>query len=99
MHRTGLEAALKRRFGGTPAERRAVSRAAQDVADSARPSRDRGHAVTIPEILSTLDEAPADTSVVERWNWWMGAIDIAYSGYEEFTVRFVDDDEEADIQR
>jgi len=42
MDRQRLEKALAAEFGGTEAERRAVARAARDLADSGQPSRDRG---------------------------------------------------------
>jgi len=39
MDRQRLEKALAAEFGGTEAERRAVARAARDLADSGQPSR------------------------------------------------------------
>jgi len=47
-----LENALAEAFGGTEAERRAVARAAGDLADSGRPSEDRGHALTVPGVTT-----------------------------------------------
>lgn len=99
MDRTRLERALADEFGGTAAERRVVSRAATDLTDSGKPSRDRGHTLTVPETIRHLSDAPDDSSVVDRWNWWMGALDAAYGGYDYFTVRFVEDDEEAGLRR
>jgi len=80
-----LESALEREFGGTTAERRAVARAARDLADSGQPSRDRGHALTVPGVTDHLGDAPDGSSLVERWNWWLGALDVAYGGYDYFT--------------
>jgi hypothetical protein len=94
-----LENALAEAFGGTEAERRAVTRAACDLADSGRPSEDRGHALTVPGVIKHLNDAPDGSSVVERWNWWLGALEAAYGGYEYFNVRFVEDDEEAGLRR
>ncbi|MWV63948.1 hypothetical protein GRS48_03790 [Halorubrum sp. JWXQ-INN 858] len=94
-----LDAALAAEFGGTRAERRAVVRAARDLADSGKPSRDRGHALTVPGVVSHLSDAPDDASLVDRWNWWMGALDTAYGGYDYFTVRFLEGDEEAGLRR
>lgn len=94
-----LDGALEREFGGTAAERRAVARAARDLADSGRPSRDRGHALTVPGVIDNLGDAPEGSSVVERWNWWLGSLDVAYGGYDYFTVRFVEGDETAGLRR
>jgi hypothetical protein len=94
-----LENALAEAFGGTEAEQRAVARAAGDLADSGRPSEDRGHALTVPGVINHLGDAPDGSSVVERWNWWLGALDAAYGGYDYFMVRFVEGDEEAGLRR
>jgi len=94
-----LDVALSEEFGGDPDERRVITREARDLADSGKPKRDRGHALTVPDVLRHLSDAPDDSSLVERWNWWMGALDTAYGGYERFTVRVVPGDEEADLHR
>ncbi|GAB6879978.1 hypothetical protein JCM17823_22520 [Halorubrum gandharaense] len=94
-----FDAALEDAFGGTPAERRPIVRAARDLADAGKPSRDRGHALTPQGVVRNLADAPDGSSVVERWNWWMGALDAAYGGYDAFTVRFLSGDEEAELQR
>ncbi len=94
-----LDAALAEEFGGTDAERRAVVRAVRDLADSGKPSRDRGHGLTVPDVIRHLSDAPDEASLIDRWNWWMGALDAAYGGYDYFTVRFVEGDEEAGLRR
>ncbi len=94
-----LDAALAAEFGGTAAERRAIVRSARDLADSGKPSRDRGHALTVPDIIRHLSDAPDDSSLLNRWNWWMGALDVAYGGYDYFTVRFIEGDDEAELRR
>ena len=99
MDRKRLENALNEAFSGTEAQRRSVARAACDLADSGRPSEDRGHALTVPEVVDHLEDAPDGSSLVERWNWWLGALDAAYSGYDYFTVRFVEDDEATGLRR
>jgi hypothetical protein len=99
MDRQRLESALEAEFGGTEAERRAVSRAARDLVDSERPSEDRGHGLTVPGVVGHMEDAPDGSSLVERWNWWMGALDAAYGGYDYFTVRFVEDDEATGLRR
>ncbi|WP_435093125.1 hypothetical protein [Halorubrum sp. N11] len=99
MEQQRLENALESEFGGTEAGRRAVARAARDLADSGRPSRDRGHALTVPGVIDHLGDAPDGSSIAERWNWWLGALDAAYGGYDYFTVRFIEGDEEAGLRR
>ncbi|TKX77381.1 hypothetical protein EXE53_26885 [Halorubrum sp. SD626R] len=93
MDRRRLERELADAFGGTPEARRAVARAATDLADSGQPSRDRGHALTVPGVVANLEDAPDGLSVVDRWNWWIGALDVAYGGYDYFAVRVVADDD------
>lgn len=95
MDRRRLERELADTFGGTPAARRAVSRAATDLTDSERPSRDRGHTLTVPEVIANLEDAPDGLSVADRWNWWIGALDVAYGGYDYFAVRVVGSDDES----
>jgi hypothetical protein len=85
-----LDAALAERFGGTDAERRVVVRQARDLADSEKVARDRDAPLTIPEILDNLADAPEGDSLASRWNWWLGALEVAYGGYAEFQVRAVE---------
>jgi hypothetical protein len=40
----------------------------------------------VDEIVENLQDAP-DESVANRWNWWMGALEVAYGGYAEFQLR------------
>jgi hypothetical protein len=80
------------RFGGSAAERRVVARQASDLADSGKSTRDRGHPLTVEGVLANLADAP-DGGPAERWNWWLGALDVAYGGYTEFQVRRVPGEE------
>jgi hypothetical protein len=82
----GLDAALDREFGGTPGERRVVVRQAQDLADSGRFAADRGHPLSVEVVVENLADAP-DETIPDRWNWWLGALEVAYGGYEPFQVR------------
>jgi len=42
-------------------------------------------------VIDHLGDAPDGSSLVERWNWWLGALDAAYGDYYDyFTVRFVE---------
>jgi hypothetical protein len=50
-------------------------------------------------VIKHLGDAPDDSSLVDRWNWWLGALDVAYGGYDEFTVRFVEGDEQPGLRR
>lgn len=84
-----LQAALESAFGGTPAERRVVARQARDLADSGKHDADRGRPLTVEEIVENLDDAPDGESLPSRWNWWLGALDVAYGGYREFQVERV----------
>ncbi|GAB7090676.1 hypothetical protein JCM18237_09470 [Halorubrum luteum] len=94
-----LDTALAEAFGGTEAERRAVVRAARDLVDAEKPASDRGHALTVDDVVRNLSDAPDGSSVADRWNWWMGALEAAYGGYDYFTIRFTANDEEAGLRR
>lgn len=85
MNREVLMLHLRQAFGGTPAERRAVARAAGDLADSGQYRDDEGRELAPPEIIEHLADAPEDGPAA-RWNWWMGALDTAYGGYDRFRV-------------
>jgi len=82
-----LDRALDEAYEADPNERRAVVRGAVDLADDGRATRDRGEPLTVDVILDELDDAPADASLAGRWNWWLGAMEVAYGGYEPFQVR------------
>jgi hypothetical protein len=82
-----LDRALAAAFEGSDAERRVVIRQAIDLADSGQAREDRGRPLTVEEVVSNLADAP-DGSVASRWNWWLGALDVAYGGYEAFQVRW-----------
>jgi hypothetical protein len=84
-----LEAALESTFGGTEPERRVVARQARDLADSGKHDVDRGRPLTVDEVVENLEDAPEGTSLPSRWNWWLGALDVAYGGYREFQVERV----------
>jgi len=88
-----LAEALEDAFEGEPPEFRVVARQARDLADAGIVARDRGEPLTVQEIVSNLDDAPADSSVADRWNWWLGALETAYGGYRQFEVRTVPTEE------
>lgn len=78
----GLEAA----FGGSQAERDAVARAARDLDASDQVETDTESEVTAGRVIAELEDAP-DGGPADRWNWWIGALEIAYGGYAEYQVR------------
>lgn len=85
-----LDAALAETFDSSAAERRVVVRQARDLADSGKVARDRGTPLTVAEILDNLGDAPAGDSLASRWNWWLGALEVAYGGYADFQVQAVE---------
>lgn len=88
IDRERLDHALERAFDGSEGERRAVVRAAGDLADSGRLVADRGTELTVETVVTELADAPADSSLSERWNWWVGALAVAYGDeYAKFGVR------------
>lgn len=86
MNQNRLEERLAETFGGDEQTRRAVSRQARDLADSSRIDEDFAYELTVDAILDHLQDAP-DDSLVERWNWWIGSLDLAKGGYRRFRVR------------
>ena len=87
MDRERLERELAAEFGGDEETRRAVSRQARDLADSGRIDDDFGHELTVDVVVDNLADAPADHTLVERWNWWVGSLDLSQGGYQRFHVR------------
>ena len=82
---------LDRRFTASPGELRAVARAAGDLSDAGRYERDAGVALTPELVVSELEDAPDDHDLAQRWNWWVGSLDLAYGDYERFSVRYWDE--------
>jgi hypothetical protein len=87
MDRTHVEQQLQAAFGGDQQARRAISRQARDLADAGRVDADFGYELTVDVIVDNLRDAPDDHSLVERWNWWVGSLDLATGGYQRFHVR------------
>jgi hypothetical protein len=81
-----LELALEREYGG---ESRVVVRQAVDLRDSGYYREDAGSELTADVVLDHLSDAPDDcTDAVERWNWWVGSLALAYGNrYAQFTIR------------
>ena len=87
MHPDRLDNRLAAAFDADPAERRVVVRAAVDLRDAGRYRETHDGGLTVDLIVSTLGEAPDDHGLVERWNWWMGALEVAHGGFEAFAIR------------
>lgn len=87
MDRERLVDELAERYGGTDSSLRAVSRQARDLADSGRIEEDLEYRLTVEEVLSNLDDAPDEHSLVERWNWWIGSLELSFGEYQRFRVR------------
>lgn len=86
MDRVRLERELRAEYGGQRASR-VVARQARDLADSEQLQADLGIELTVETVRSNLADAPAEHSLSERWNWWMGSLDVSHGGYLQFTVR------------
>ncbi|USZ70912.1 hypothetical protein [Natronosalvus halobius] len=81
-----LEVRLRNRFGGTVGESRVVVRQAVDLADSGQYEADVGAELTTEAVLEELADAPHGTPA-DRWNWWIGSLEVAYGGYSQFGVQ------------
>ena len=87
MNRDQLETALVEQFEASPATARVVGRQASDLADAGLVAEDLGFELTADAVLDELRDAPEDHDAVERWNWWLGSLELSHGGYERFTVR------------
>ncbi len=88
VNRQVLRLYLRQSFPESSAEeRRVVARLAGDLADSGRYREVKGTSLSPDTIIENLGDAPEGTSLPERWNWWVGALDLAHGGHAEFRVR------------
>lgn len=81
-----FERRLADAFGGNGGARRVVARQARDLVDSGQFRADMGRELTVDVVVENLKDAPDDLSLPEKWNWWVGALDLAYGGYDRFRV-------------
>ncbi len=81
-----FERRLGEEFGGDAGTRRVVARQARDLADSGQFGTDVDRELTAPVVVENLHDAPDDLALPEKWNWWMGALELAYGGYDRFRV-------------
>ena len=87
MDRDELEGELETAFGGGEQTRQAISRQARDLVDSGRVEADFGYELTVDAVVDHLADAPEDHSLVERWNWWVGSLNLSAGSYQRFHVR------------
>lgn len=87
MDRERLVERLETEFCGSDSGRRAVSRQARDLADSGRIEAELGSELTVETVVSNLQDAPAEYGLVERWNWWIGSLELSHGNYQRFRVR------------
>lgn len=66
---------------------RVVTRQAGDLADSGRLKRDLGVTATPSWLVTELADAPESHDLVDRWNWWVGSLELSHGGYEQFRVQ------------
>jgi hypothetical protein len=87
---TGIGQQFERRlateFGGDAGTRRVVARQARDLADSGQFETDVDCELTASVVVENLQDAPEDLALPEKWNWWMGALELAYGGYDRFRI-------------
>ena len=88
MDRDALDRSLAEAFDASPAERRVVVRQAVDLADAGRWAETHdGEALTVERVVAELEQAPEGEGLADRWNWWLGALEVAHGGFERFSVR------------
>jgi len=87
MDRDRLGRRLRRAFDASDGERRVVIRQALDLHDDGRYAETHDAELSVEDVIDNLREAPDDLGLVERWNWWVGALELAHGGYEPFRVR------------
>jgi hypothetical protein len=81
-----FEERLDEEFGDDSGAQRVVARQARDLADSGKFETDMGRKLTVAVVLENLRDAPEQLVLPEKWNWWMGALELAYGGYDRFRV-------------
>jgi len=87
MNRELLDLRLEKAFDAPPEARRVVVRQAGDLHDSGRYAETHDDELTADAVVANLSEAPEDQGLVERWNWWIGALDLAHEEYDRFRIR------------
>jgi hypothetical protein len=87
VDRDALDRSLAAAFDGEPAERRVVVRQVMDLVDAERWAETHdGTPLTVDRIVAELEQAPDDDGLADRWNWWMGSLELAHGGFDRFGV-------------
>ncbi|WP_324665605.1 hypothetical protein [Haloarcula sediminis] len=86
MDRQELERTLGETFDDAGAAA-VVARQAGDLADGGQFDADFGGELTVETVVKNLQDAPGEYTLTERWNWWLGALDLSHGGYARFSVR------------
>lgn len=87
MDRAVLETELQDAFDADEQIARVVARQARDLADSGKFAADLDQELSVSVVVSNLQDAPEDYTLVERWNWWLGSLELSHGGYEQFRIR------------
>ncbi|WP_181686359.1 hypothetical protein [Halorhabdus salina] len=87
MDRQRLQARLIERFEIDPDVARIVAREAADLADRGVYAADFDEPLRVEIVITNLADAPEGSTLVERWNWWLGALELSHGEYQRFRVR------------
>lgn len=87
VDRAKLATTLAEHFDAGETTARIVARQAGDLHDSRQLAYDLDMAVTVESVVAHLEDAPDEYTLIERWNWWLGALELSHGGYERFKVR------------
>ena len=87
VDRSKLATTLAEHFDAGETTARIVARQAGDLHDSRQLAYDLDMEVTVESVVAHLEDAPDDHSLIDRWNWWLGALELSHGGYERFKVR------------
>ncbi|WP_336336709.1 hypothetical protein [Haloarcula brevis] len=87
VDRKELERELRDAFDADADVVTVVARQARDLSESDQFVTDFGAELTVGDVVENLADAPDDYSLAERWNWWLGALDLSHGGYARFSVR------------
>lgn len=83
-----LAVTLESRYEADEQASRAVARQARDLDDSGLLTDDATYELSPTVLVDQLEDAPDDHTLVERWNWWIGSLALAYGDeYHQFRVR------------
>ncbi len=87
MNRELLDLRLAKVFDAPGDERRVVVRQAGDLHDAGVYRDTHNHALGVDTIIGNLSDAPAEYDLVQRWNWWIGALELAHGGFARFRIQ------------